>query len=604
MALRADLTAGDLGHITDHEEIAATILTKAAARATYALGFAVAVPTGADDTAMLAAAFAATRHVTLQAGATYKLAGAPGSLPAFSGLLSGNLATFSFEFAGIYDAGGWVRNWSDVLVTDLKMKAVSAQHLAMFDESCRDLVFRGCTWFDSSILVCNPFTSGGLTIEHSLFTETAGRPATMTMAVTIPETGRFVFDHNVVNFRPNGTAGAIVTSVSTDVAGQSRVWVTDNVFFDAQQAGYSLDAPIDIEPRGPVPHELVEISGNVVYNGSIYLSGARLINAHHNLIRHTSVNTQDRLTAFIVFNSNGVQPATGIVSIHDNRVIQDDVATAATAKVLDVLLAVEELHLGDNHLDVNAATLAPAPVYSIASTIDRLVIDGDTVEGAAGTVYAGVPLVSFTAGLPAQMELRACRLAGRYLRLVELGAATSGTISLLRVTDNDLTDLTLADGPTAAFWLTNGGPGTVTRRIFDRNVGASTDAAFHAGLTANQAIAAGAFTDVAYTAEQYDDTGNYSVNEFSAPVDGNYTFTASVSPTDPPAATTRITLTAYVNGAARSLMADQTGARQTVGTTTLRLLRGDAVRVFVFSSVAVTIQPAAEATYFAGARVA
>lgn len=574
------------------------------AKATYALGFSVAVPTGGDDTAMLAAAFTGTRHVSLQAGAVYTVSGAPGSLPAFTGKISGNHATLKFAYVGAYSADGWIKNWSDVVITGLKLTAPNVEHLAMFDGTCRDLVFRDCTVFDSEALFCNPFTAGGLTVEHCLFTETGSRPATMTQTVTIPETGRFVFAHNVVNFKANGTAGAIVTSVSSDIVGQSEVWITDNTFFDANLTGYSVDAVIDIEPRGAVAHDLVEINGNTIYNSSIYLSGARCINAHNNTIRHTSVNTQSRMTAFILFNSNGTQPATGTVSISDNTIVQDNVAVATIARVVEVLIAVSELHMRNNKITVNGAATAPGSPYQISSTVGRLVIDGDRITG-GGATYTAQPVVKLSAALPSQLEIiGGSRFVGTYSRLVELAGGSSGTIGLLRVADNDLSGLTLSAGSTFANWLLHGGSGTITDTIFDRNAGVPSDLAFRATMASAQAFTASVFTDVNYTVEGHDTGADYSGNTYTVPVTGSYLFAAGVAPDSAPASTTRILLALYVNGVFSTAIADQVGARQVVGSTTARLTKGDTVKVYMFPTVATTIDPSTTSSFFAGCLVA
>lgn len=418
-------------------------------------------PSGGDDTAALQALFTGTKSVWLVPGATYQVALST-AWPAFSGKVLGNGATISFNFAGTFSSSQPIAAWTDVVCEQVIFTGPAFNMAAIFGPGCARLTFRDCGCFDLKSAFSSPITSD-LVIEASRWYQSGSPPATINQAISLPSGGRFVFERNKVDFAPVSASGAILAGASTTPTAGSSLRIVGNTFFESDLAGYTVDGAIDIEPAGTVQYDEVTIEDNKIFNASCYLSGAKRINVHRNFVHFTTnnVGSSHGQIPFIIHNSNGTKPATGVVDIFDNEVIQDTLAVAQPTELWHNDIAATEIRSRFNRLTINPSTTGPAAAYLVDGTIGRIFIEGDVITGAGATTYAGRSFIQLDQLPSGSLIVRNLKADGKWFDFVGLQSGTAQTVPYIDVQGCDLTAFTIAN-TTPPLWLYNNGNGTAT----------------------------------------------------------------------------------------------------------------------------------------------
>jgi hypothetical protein len=337
-------------------------------------------PATGNDGAQLRSAISGTADVYLYPGATYTISDST-SWPAFTGKIHGQGATLAFTYSGA-SAAPPIQSWVGVIVEGVTFTARFTDLSALFGGSCAQLTFTDCGCYDCSTFFCKPI-SADLTLSRCRFYDSgADAPTTLQQTILLALSGHTVVEDCDFNFQFRGESGALIgiNGETYTLGAGASVLIRNNRFFDSPSANeyYSIDAIVDIEPYGN-SFDYVEISGNIVYNGSIYMSGSQYLDCHDNYFRYTSNCNSDWYLPFNIYNSNGsATPQTGEIHIHDNQVLCDSVVSSAFSGILKQIAPVDTLRIERNVIQVNASTTNPQPVYTIAGStaVSLIIIEG------------------------------------------------------------------------------------------------------------------------------------------------------------------------------------------------------------------------------------
>jgi hypothetical protein len=283
-------------------------------RATHGPGRALvhaAPPSGGDDSEALAALCSGARDVQLQRGATYVLE-APDAIRAtgFTGRVLGNGATLKFAYTGPFDVQhSAISGLTGATFRDLSITAPDSTLFSVFRE-CTDLHLENVTVF-----ACTPKLTYAMprnfSARHIRWVSTDADPDTVDGSLHIPDAGDFILSDFSFDTRFNGQTGAIISAVATRPRPGATVSISDGHVFASDLPGHTADGAIDIEPIGMEPFDTVSVKDVVLYNTSLYLTGARRIDVSNVTVRYTANNESGRAVPFVVYNSNRVRPPLG-----------------------------------------------------------------------------------------------------------------------------------------------------------------------------------------------------------------------------------------------------------------------------------------------------
>jgi hypothetical protein len=112
-----------------------------------------------------------------------------------------------------------------------------------------------------------------------------------------------------------------------------------NQVFVRNAPGYTIDGAFDIEPHQPQPVGTVTVADNVIYNASIYITGAREAVVQGNTLHFTSVVMGiPHAPPLVTYSSyTGIKPPTGRLTIADNTVTLTS-ATTTTVQATPLVL--------------------------------------------------------------------------------------------------------------------------------------------------------------------------------------------------------------------------------------------------------------------------
>jgi hypothetical protein len=270
-----------------------------------------APPSGGDDSEALAALCSGDRDVQLQQGATYVLA-APDAIRAtgFTGRVLGNGATLRFTYQGPFHVQhSAISGLTGATFQDLSITAPDSTLFSIFRD-CTDLHLENVTVF-----ACSPKLTyampRGFSARHIRWVSIGADPDIVDGSLHVPDAGDFILSDFSYDTRFNGQTGAIISAVATRPRQGATVHISDGQVFVSDLPGHTADGAIDIEPMGLEPFDTVSVKDVVLYNTSLYLTGARRIDVSNVTVKYTANNESGRAVPFVVYNSNRVKPSLG-----------------------------------------------------------------------------------------------------------------------------------------------------------------------------------------------------------------------------------------------------------------------------------------------------
>lgn len=289
------------------------------------------------------------------------------------------------------------------------------------------------------------------------------------------------------------------------------------------------------------------------------------------------------------------------VSLLSGKLPTITATTAANALTIGV---------SEQYLDFRSATLGSGQITNILATPSSIVIPSGATMGGVNAkltrLIVGVMNVSGVAEL-----FVANAHSGNYL--IEANLITTTALS----TASDSADVNYSTSArtnmpfrilgyvdstqaTAGTWAT--APSSI------RPIGSTAEilqqTGFRAYQSTTQAIAATTFTKILFQTEDYDIGGNFSSSSFTAPVPGIYEFSVAINCAMVDGQRT-ISLF-YVDSLVHSRVYDSvTGGagRTSSGSAAIRLLAGQVVDVYFWSSLAEDTIIGSDLTYFSGHRI-
>jgi hypothetical protein len=232
----------------------------------------------------------------------------------------------------LFDAGIAVTTqqvWNRVTVQGLTIRAPNAQGFTLWGRGVGALTITDCTFEDISIAVLNG-CQGPVVVQRCTWTQSAQPPAIRNGSMA-NVTGPWTVEDCVWDFQPHSPAGVLVS-----VLGQppGRVLTGPYTFrrnqvFVRNAPGYTIDGAFDIEPHQPQPVGTVTVADNVIYNASIYITGAREAVVQGNTIHFTPVVMDlPHAPPLVTYSSyTGAKPPTGRLQITGNTITLAPTAT-------------------------------------------------------------------------------------------------------------------------------------------------------------------------------------------------------------------------------------------------------------------------------------